>query len=269
MSFTIDGTPASTFGATLRDHPAGLAPAPRHRTVEIPGRPGLLRQRSEHGTRSLTLALLVEGTGVADVYAKIRDLSAALDATAGDHKIVFDATPDVEYRAVLSGEPEVVPGWDWAEVDLELVMHDPFIYGVTEETVAYQNVASGSTFTVENTGNQTVPQVISIAPADDSTSPLTAGAALGSAYAESGPVEAPKVTVDGVAFRWTGTLELGQLLVVDTDTNSVTVDGANAIDRWDPTTDFPDLPPGPISVTYESGNDAPADLEFTFRTRSI
>lgn len=167
MSFTIDGTPASTLNVKLKsDYQEPGSPEIRKREVTVPGRAGSYDFGAEYGQRTFQLPLITLNTSTqSEVQDVVRNLADTLTDDNGDPKEVklsFDKESNKHYKVKLDDSMGITryPG-NLADIQLNLVATKPFAFRDTNTTTV--NVtSSGQTFQVTNSGSAPTPVVITI-----------------------------------------------------------------------------------------------------------
>ena len=102
----------------------------------------------------------------------------------------------------------------------------------------------GRSFTVHNSGTAPAPCVVTFIPKFDFL----------------------KLVIEGLTdepITFTG-LKTGQVLVIDGEERTVTVDGVSAFDKYD-AWEFPKLQPGENQITIENGSGATISIEYNAR----
>jgi hypothetical protein len=108
--------------------------------------------------------------------------------------------------------------------------------------------AHGASMVLPNLGTKETPLLISIRAPAAGVDYGNASPGLGLAAEPMGALTEPRLNVGGKVFKWAGSLDADDELVVDTGTFEVTLNGENALSGWTGT--FPKLPAGGATLTH-------------------
>ncbi len=206
----------------LGDSRKDLLPPTRDMTEEIPGRHGEIDFGTEFKARPLELHVAtIEGLSPLEKEELRRKCAMYLNPTTGTKKLVFLDDPDKEYNVKYSGKITPTNQPTWFDFTIPFKMCDPLIYDGNETVL----VGSG---TLNNTGTCETGVIIEI----------------------SGPSTNPSITIGSDILAYTGTIPNGQKLIIDTDTMTAKLNGANALANYNGK--FPKIKPGQTSVTSGS-----------------
>jgi predicted phage tail component-like protein len=183
----------------LRDSRFELLPGTRDYFEEVPGRHGEIDFGSELEARAIELHCYIEVTP-ADWPAKRRELAAYLNPLAGPQTLTFADEPGKVYRVRYSGKIDLTRYPHAREFTIPFRMCDPFIVGAVQNELVGSGVAN-------NNGTVETPFILII----------------------QGAVTNPSVTVGGYTLTYTGTIEAGSALVIDTEKLTAVLDDANAL----------------------------------------
>ena len=161
--FTIDGTPATTYGVTLLYAPGQpFLPETRDRTVEITGKAGAYWFDSDLGVR--TFSLPCRFTGAADAAALdvlIRAFARVFVHVHGRPRqlaLIFDDAPTVSYLVRYAGQIPFDRAWvGCSEFTLNLVADDPYAYEPEDATSISITTSGTVAGTVTSSGNVETP----------------------------------------------------------------------------------------------------------------
>src|SRR6056297_2186150 len=167
MSFTIDGTSASTLNVKLKSgYTEPGTPNVRKRELTVPGKAGKYDFGSEYSDRVFELPLVtLDTTTNAEVQEVIRELADTLTDNNGDPKEVelsFSKESDKHYKVKLNESMGITrsPG-KIGEITLPLVATEPYAFADTN-TVSANIINNNQTVSVQNSGSAPTPVVITI-----------------------------------------------------------------------------------------------------------
>jgi len=219
MPFEVDSNgilqPLGVY--VLRDSRFELLPGTRDYFEEVPGKHGEIDFGAELKARVLELHCLIE-VAPSDWPAKRQEIASYLNPLLGTQTLMFADEPGKVYHVRYSGKIDVTKYPYAREFTIPFRMCDPFI------TSSTQNQLTGSG-TAVNAGNMETPFTLTI----------------------QGAVTNPSVVVAGYTMTYTGTINAGSALVVDTEKMTALLDGANALPNFNGV--FPKLQPGNNAVT--------------------
>lgn len=232
--FTYGGRSSEEYGAFLTAYSVPPTPGTIDNELVIPGRDGTYDAGTDLTRLDLTLqmGLWVADSGRAAINDAIRRLIALLDPRNDYQQLIFGEDPDYYLLAKLtssSGTSQVNPqpvgrnGEMAAIVDLAMKCKDPHWYSTLYPEVT---VPAG---VIDNAGTAPSPVVITV----------TANAASAAGVHKG-------VVIDGQEVSYAGAMNLGDVIVVDTDLWTMLLNGANAIGGW--FGEMPQLPGGESTV---------------------
>jgi phage-related protein len=218
MSFEVDanGILQPLGVQVLRDSRFELLPGTRDYFEEVPGRDGEIDFGAELVAAPLELHCLIE-IAPADWPAKRREIAGYLNPLLGAQALTFADEPGVVYFVRYAGRIPFTKYPYAREFTIPFRMCDPLIKSATQNEL----VGSG---TAVNAGTKETPFTLTI----------------------QGPVTNPSVTVAGYIMTYTGTIEAGSVLVIDTGSLTAVLDGANALPNYNGV--FPKLQSGNNAV---------------------
>jgi len=167
MSFTIDGTSASTLNIKLKSgYTEPGTPNIRKRELTVPGKAGKYDFGSEYSDRVFELPLVtLDTTTNAEVQEVIRELADTLTDNNGDPKEVelsFSKESDKHYKVKLNESMGITrsPG-KIGEINLPLVATEPYAFA-SKTTNTVSITSSPQVFSVQNSGSAPTPVTITI-----------------------------------------------------------------------------------------------------------
>jgi len=195
-----------------------LLPATRDMTEEIPGRHGEIDFGTEFKTRPLELHVATdEGYTPLEKSHLQRLFAKYLDPTKGYKTLIFSDDVEKTYMVKYSGKIDISNHPSWFQFVLPFKMQSPFIIGSFEKT----HIGSG---TIVNEGTYETGLIIEII----------------------GPITNPTLIIGGETISYSGSIENGQKLVIDTEKETVKIGSTNAIENYNGV--FPLLYPGETNV---------------------
>lgn len=221
LSVDSDGILQPLGVVVLRDSRFELLPGTRDYFEEIPGRHGEIDFGAELEARILELHCGIE-INAADWPTKRLEIVQYLNPLQGAQTLTFADEPGKVYHVRYAGKIDVTNHVDTKEFIIPFRMCNPFITSATQN----QLIGNG---TATNAGNTPTPFTLTI----------------------QGPVTNPSVTVGGYVMTYTGTINTGSALVVDTEKLTATLDGVNALPNYNGV--FPKLQPGTNTITAAAG----------------
>lgn len=218
MSFSVDANNIlQPLGVNVtRDSRYELLPGTRDYTEEIPGKAGEIDFGCDFEPRIIELHCVLEVLS-ANQPATIRTIAGQLNPLSGATTLTFADEPGKVYRVRYAGKIDVKRYPSYVEFVIPFKMYSPYITGTPQKSL----VGSG---TATNDGTMETPITVEI----------------------QGPVTSPTVTINGNSMTYTGTINAGSLLIIDTDKLTVTLDEANALPNYNGV--FPQLQPGANTV---------------------
>jgi predicted phage tail component-like protein len=249
-SLSFGGVALSTYGLIVLNttkHP--MLPPPRLRQAKLTGKSGAYDFDAEYEPREFICGVHITGTTLADLQSKMDSIAAVLDVQLGVQQLIFDIQSTRYFMAKLAAAPDFAPEGFSAEGQLRFICADPFAYSTTETDSDHTVDEDPETLYETPGGNGYVEPVWT----------LTADADLG----------AVTITITNgttaEAFSWTGTINTGEVLVIDSALWHVTLEGVASQTAISGA--FPRLKGGvknTITVTGFSGN-----LNVTYRARYL
>lgn len=196
-----------------------LLPSTRDNTEEIPGRHGEIDFGTELQTRPLELYVVTNrGNSPADKADLMRLFAKYLDPTKGYKSLVFADDINKTYVVKYSGQIPITNYATWAQFTIPFKMETPFIIDTFEK----QLVGSG---TLYNEGTYETGLIIEIA----------------------GPATDPSITIGDEILSYSGTIDDGYSLIIDTEKQTAKIGTSNALDNYNGV--FPLLYPGETDVS--------------------
>lgn len=198
-----------------------ILPGTRDYTEEVPGRSGEFDFGCDFEPRILELHCAMEVLAQ-DRPAAIRTIASQLNPLSGAQSLTFDDEPGKVYNVRFSGSLEIKNKYPtWFDFIIPLKMFDPYILGAVQKSLTGSGTAT-------NDGTVATPFTLTI------EGPV-------------GGVTNPSVTVGGYVMTYTGTIDVGSVLVVDTEKLTAELDGVNALPNFNGV--FPRLQAGDNVVT--------------------
>lgn len=195
-----------------------ILPGTRDYTEEVPGRAGEFDFGCDFEPRILELHCAMEVLAQ-DRPAAIRTIASQLNPLSGAQSLTFADEPGKVYNVRFSGSLEIKNKYPtWFDFIIPLKMFDPYILGTPQKSLT----GSG---TAVNDGTVATPFTLTV----------------------TGPVTNPSVTVGGYVMTYTGLVDTGKSLVVDTEKMTALYDGVNALPNFNGV--FPKLQAGNNTVT--------------------
>lgn len=208
-----------------------LLPPVKEFREQIPGRHGDIIL--DHDYKARVIELRVANSTSPETREQIkRAMAQWLNPTTGPQPLIFTTDQNKTYYVRYAGKIPLDQWPNYMEFVIPLKMTDPIIVGSFEEEKAGSGI-------LNNEGNVEAPLTIEVA----------------------GPITNPSITVGASTLAYTGTINAGSKLVIDTGALTVELDGANAMQNY--SGGFPGLPPGDTAVT------ASAQVTFRWRARWV
>lgn len=209
-SLQYGGIDIINYGAILAEQFTFRTPAVRPYRVAIPGRNGLYEWPSDLGERTLDLDLVVDGAGSEATYETYADaLSALFEPTGLTKQLIFDHQNDRYYLARSTGPIEFVMRMlSWSLAHVPLICSDPLGYAIAQSIPS----SGASPLAVTPAGSYKTYPTLEI---------TASGAFTGNVvFTNAATAE---------ALTWNGTLAIGDILKVETDTMRVRKNGVLAM----------------------------------------
>ena len=217
-----------------RDSREDLLPSTREYTEEIPGRDGEIDFRSELKSRILELHVSTEEINPATRYTVKRNIAAQLNPLVGVKTLVFEDDPTRMFYVKYAGDMRINNQFPtWFDFVIPFKMVNPFVVSTNEHSFT----GSG---TIINAGNVDASFKVYV----------------------YGPAINPIINVNSEIMAWTGNLVAGDILVIDTENQTVRINDTNALGTYNGI--FPVLRTGDndIVVSY-------SDIMLKWRDRWI
>lgn len=243
--FSFGGIHSNDYGVYLSSKQPDWLPKTRDYEMAIFGMPGIKDFGTDLDMRPLTINLTMEGSDRRDLINNILAFASLFNPVEGYQRLVFDDDPGRYYMAKYTSavtESQIKFTPTTADFPLGFKCDDPFIYAVQEKTVEWVSDGVSST-SLLNYGTYETPIVITVT-ADSTVSDFT-------------------LTLNGIDMTFTGTLNEGDSLVIDTGEMTYKLNGENAIQYW--TGDFPMLQKGINTLSASES----LNLSIVYRERWI
>ncbi len=206
----------------LRDSHIDLMPEIKIETDTIPGKHGEIHFDSKLGVRAIELSVATEEYTVEQREALKRTMAQYLNPASDAKALVFADDLEKQYMVKYAGKIDLSQHHPtWMQFVIPFKSATSYIMGAFEE----EHIGSG---TLTNVGNQETPLTIEIV----------------------GPVTNPSVTVGASTLAYSGTVNAGSMLVIDTEKMTVELDGMNVLPNY--SGGFPWLSVGDTAVIAAS-----------------
>lgn len=130
-NFSFAGEHSTAHHVRLLRSPISVLPGTRNKVITLPGRHGALRIIPDLGERELSLECWLMATSAAELHARLELVRAWLNPLRGQQRLIFDATPDRYYTAMIASGIDVEVTARQGRFALEFVCPDPFAYAIT------------------------------------------------------------------------------------------------------------------------------------------
>lgn len=253
-AFSVDDVHSDTWQMYLRNWAIPILPSPRVSSSDIPGSVGKATMSQELSSRILSLDISALEPDRPKMHALLRAFAAANDPRSGPHRYeLVDEFPGWYLNAIPTSDIQAQPTSAAVTVNFTVNLEavDPFFYSKTAQSIDHRFPGFEQPTTLDNLGSEATPLVISVRPRVGAPGALTGFT----------------ITVAGVAVTYTGPINTGDLVVIDTGAQTVTKNGANALPRW--TGDFPLLPPGESTVDWSDPGVVGGQVNFSYRERLL
>ncbi len=198
-------------------------PALKEYSAQLPGRHGEINFGSKLGNGLLELRVAsLDGMSPEIKEEFKRQCARYLNPVHGAKNLVFADDLEKTYSVKYAGKIDPTQYADWMEFTIPFKMSDSYITG------SFEKKHSGSG-TLVNDGNEETPLLIEIA----------------------GDIIDPLVTIGTQTISYTGAIQEGQTLIVDTENMTAELDGENVIDNVSGDLPFM-LQPGNTPVNADS-----------------
>lgn len=206
----------------LRDSHIDLMPEIKTEADTIPGRHGEIHFDSKLGARAIELKVLANDFTPAEREQLKRTMAQYLNPVDGAKPLVFADDLEKQYMVKYAGKIDLSQHHPtWMQFVIPFKSATSYIIGSFEE----EHIGSG---TLTNVGNEETPLTIEIV----------------------GPATNPSVTVGTSTLTYSGTVNGGSVLVIDTEKMTVELDGVNALPDY--SGGFPWLSVGDTAVIAAS-----------------
>ena len=206
----------------LRDSHIDLMPEIKIETDTIPGKHGEIHFDSKLGVRAIELSVATEEYTVEQREALKRTMAQYLNPASDAKALVFADDLEKQYMVKYAGKIDLSQHHPtWMQFVIPFKSATSYIIGSFGE----EHIGSG---TLTNVGNQEAPLTIEIV----------------------GPATNPSVTVGTSTLTYSGTVNGGSMLVIDTEKMTVELDGVNALPDY--SGGFPWLSVGDTAVIAAS-----------------
>ena len=187
-----------------RDTREEILPSLKNYTESVPGKHGEYKFKTELKGKILELTVITKKGLTPKEKDDLKKLFAEyLNPLNGERSLTFADDIERQYKVRYSGRinPDEYPSW--FKFVIPFKMSSPFIEG------SFENVQIGSG-TIENKGNVDTHIVIEI----------------------GGLAVNPSLTINGELLNYTGTIDAGKTLIIDTKNRTVKIDDINVLDNW-------------------------------------
>jgi predicted phage tail component-like protein len=199
-----------------------LMPPTRENTEEIPGRHGEIDFGSEFGSDMIELEVATDdGLTAAEIESTKRTLAQKLNPAVGERDLVLEYEKDKNYKVKYAGRIPLDRFPTWMKFVIPFKILNPFANAVNEKTLT----GNGA---IINDGTFETGLIIEIA----------------------GAVTNPSVIIGSVTLAYTGTIAVGQKLIIDTEAQTAKIGSSNAMAGYNG--EFPLLQPGSVNITAGS-----------------
>lgn len=206
----------------LRDSLIDLLPEIKVNSDTIPGRHGEIYFDSKLGVRAIELSVATEEYTVEQREALKRTIAQYLNPVSDAKALMFASDLEKQYMVKYAGKIDLSQHHPtWMQFVIPFKSATSYIIGSFEE----EHIGSG---TLTNVGNEETPLTIEIV----------------------GPATNPSVTVGTSTLAYSGTVNGGSVLVIDTEKMTVELDGVNALPDY--SGGFPWLSVGDTAVIAAS-----------------
>lgn len=262
--FTFGGHHISEFGLYLVQKQIEILPETRDIEQVIYGRPGVYDYRTELDKRMITVSLAAVANTRAELLSAMHAFAALLDPAKGYQQLIFDDEPDKYYLAKFTSQgsqPYLTFQKLIGQIQISFKCADPFIYSTTPQHIQWDAPYQGQT-TLTNNGTASCPVRITIKMP---TNPSIEYPSTGLGTTNLNQLSGVTLTINGVSVTYTGTIGPNDTVVIDTGNYTVTLNGQNALQYWQG--DFPQLAPGPNTVTEYDTMGMGASITFDYTER--
>ena len=187
-----------------RDTREEILPTIKNYTEKVPGKHGEYKFKSEIKGKILELTVVTDEGLTPTQKEDLKELFAQyLSPLNGEKSLTFADDIERQYKARYSGRINIENYPTWFKFVIPFKMSSPFITG------SFENVQIGSG-TIENKGNTDTHMIIEI----------------------NGLAVNPSLTINGEVLNYTGTINAGETLVIDTKKKTAKIGNTNVLDNW-------------------------------------
>ncbi len=218
--FTFNGIPSDSFSVSVKDVKQPILPTYSLNLTTAPNKNGAFLSRTKRlEPKEIEVSIVVRATSQSDLRTKIRSIAAWL-YTDDVKPLVFSDEPDKTYQAIISGDTNIDEILNIGEGTLKFICPDPFAYGQAK-TLSLP----GSTPQFNYGGSVETYPIFTVNI--------------------TGSILEWKVTNSKGEFtKVTDSFKAGDVVVVNTHTGKVTLNGATRMNILDLDSDFFALKPG-------------------------
>lgn len=187
-----------------RDTREEILSAVKNFTEKVPGKHGEYKFKSEIKGKILELTVVTDEGLTPQEKENLKNLFAEyLSPLNGEKSLTFADDIERQYKVRYSGRINIENYPTWFKFVIPFKMSSSFITG------SFENVQIGSG-TIENKGNVDTHMIIEI----------------------GGLAVNPSLTINGEVLNYTGTINAGETLVIDTKKRTAKIGDTNVLDNW-------------------------------------
>lgn len=187
-----------------RDNREEILPAIKNFTEKVPGKHGEYKFKSEIKGKVLELTVVTDEGLTPTQKEDLKELFAQyLSPLNGEKSLTFANDIEKQYKVRYSGRINIENYPTWFKFVIPFKMSSPFITG------SFENIQIGSG-TIENKGNTDTHMIIEI----------------------GGLSVNPSLTINGELLSYTGTINAGESLVIDTKKRTAKIGETNVLNNW-------------------------------------
>ncbi len=217
---TLDGILQPLGVKVLRDSHVDIVPSARQNVEEIPGKHGEIDFGTELNKRLIELHVVTDEMTPAEKEDLKRECARQIVSDV-PKTLVFEADMEKAYEVKYAGKIDPSQYPNWMDFVIPFKMSEPFINGSEEKEL----VGAG---TLSNEGTFETGLIIEIV----------------------GVASNPTVVIDDVTLAYTGNIDSGQTLVIDTESQTAMIGTTNVLDGYNG--EFPLLQPGDANVITDN-----------------
>lgn len=207
-----------------RDTREEILPSIKNYTESVPGKHGEYKFKTELKGKTLELTVVTDEGLTPTQKEDLKELFAQyLSPLNGEKSLTFANDIEKQYKVRYSGRINIENYPTWFKFVIPFKMSSPFITG------SFENIQIGSG-TIENKGNIDAHMIIEI----------------------GGLSTNPSLIIDGELLNYTGTINAGETLVIDTKKRTAKIGNTNVLDNW--CKKFPVLKPETMVEVTASNN---------------